>query len=206
MGILGDAEKVGYYATATVLTYDPAMYGFNGVVVPGAWNNVSINPNISWEESKQTNLAVDLGLFNKVNITAEYFINNRDNILYAPPVPTEFGLAGPLANLLSLRSQGMEFQVGYNDRKNDWYWSVDANASFSKNKVKNLAGTGPWIGSQTFTNVGYTYNLPYGYQAEGLFQSETEIANSASQELIFFREILNTKIRMEMVSSMEMIV
>ncbi|GAA4172329.1 TonB-dependent receptor [Sphingobacterium ginsenosidimutans] len=180
-GILGDAEKVGYYATATVLTYDPAMYGFNGVVVPGAWNNVSINPNISWEESKQTNLAVDLGLFNKVNITAEYFINNRDNILYAPPVPTEFGLAGPLANLLSLRSQGMEFQVGYNDRKNDWYWSVDANASFSKNKVKNLAGTGPWIGSQTFTNVGYTYNLPYGYQAEGLFQSETEIANSASQ-------------------------
>ncbi|MDF2515735.1 MAG: SusC/RagA family TonB-linked outer membrane protein [Sphingobacterium sp.] len=180
-GVLGDAEKVGYYATAAVLTYDPAMYGFNGVVVPGAWNNVSINPTISWEESKQTNFAVDMGLFNKINITAEYFVNNRDNILYAPPVPTEFGLDGPLANLLSMRSKGMEFLVAYNDRKNDWYWSVDANASFSINKVKDLAGTGPWIGSQTITDVGYTYNLPYGYQAEGLFQSDDEIKNSASQ-------------------------
>lgn len=180
-GILGDAEKVGYYATSAVLTYDPSMYGFNAVVVPGAWNNVSINPNISWEESKQTNLAVDMGLFNKVNITAEYFINNRDNILYAPPVPMEFGLTGPLANLLSMRSQGMEFQVGYNDRKGDWHWFVDANASYAKNKVKDLAGSGPWIDGTTYTNVGYTYNLPYGYQAEGLFQSEEEIQNSADQ-------------------------
>ncbi|MDR2272606.1 MAG: TonB-dependent receptor [Sphingobacterium sp.] len=186
-GILGDAEKVGYYATAAVLTYDPAMYGFNGVVVPGAWNSVAINPNISWEESKQTNLAIDVGLFKKINITAEYFINNRNKILYAPPVPSEFGLKnGPLSNLLSLRSQGMEFLVGYNDHKNDWRWSVDANASVSKNKVKDLAGTGPWIGNATYTEVGHTYNLPYGYQAVGLFQSEEEIENSASQGVNVF--------------------
>lgn len=180
-GVLGDAEKVGYYATAATLTYNPAIYGFNGVVIPGAWNNVSINPNISWEESKQTNFAIDLGLLNKISLTAEYFINNRNNILYAPPVPMEFGLGGPLANLLSMESKGMEFQLDYQDRKNDWNWFINANSSFSRNKVKDLAGTGPWIGGQTFTDVGLTYNLPYGYKSIGLFQSEEEIKNSASQ-------------------------
>ncbi len=180
-GILGDAEKVGYYATAAILTYNPAIYGFNSVVVPGAWNNVSINPNISWEESIQSNFAIDLGLINKINITAEYFVNNRKNILYAPPVPTEFGLGGPLANLLSMESKGMEYGIQYQDRKDDWSWFFNANSSFSKNKVKNLAGTGPWIGGQTFSDVGLTYNLPYGYQSLGLFQSEDEIKNSPSQ-------------------------
>lgn len=180
-GILGDAEKVDYYATSAILTYDPAMYGFNGVVVPGAWNNVSINPTISWEESKQTNFAIDLGLLNKINLTAEYFINKRSNILYAPPVPLEFGLGGPLANLLSMESKGMEFQLGYQDRKNDWNWFFNANTSYATNKVKDLAGTGPWIGNSTFTDVGHTYNLPYGYRAIGLFQSEEEIKSSPSQ-------------------------
>ncbi|WP_336830552.1 SusC/RagA family TonB-linked outer membrane protein [Sphingobacterium multivorum] len=180
-GILGDAEKVDYYATSAILTYDPAMYGFNGVVVPGALNNVSINPTISWEESKQTNFAIDLGLLNKINFTAEYFINKRSNILYAPPVPLEFGLGGPLANLLSMESKGMEFQLGYQDRKNDWNWFFNANTSYATNKVKDLAGTGPWIGNSTFTDVGHTYNLPYGYRAIGLFKSEEEIKNSPSQ-------------------------
>ncbi len=180
-GILGDAEKVGYYATSAILTYNPAMYGLNGVVVPGAWNNVSINPTISWEESKQTNFAIDLGLLNKINFTAEYFINNRNNILYAPPVPLEFGLGGPLTNLLSMESKGMEFQLGYQDRKNDWNWFFNANTSYATNKVKDLAGTGPWIGNSTFTDVGHTYNLPYGYRAIGLFQSEEEIKSSPSQ-------------------------
>jgi TonB-linked SusC/RagA family outer membrane protein len=185
-GILGDAEKVGNYATAAILTYNPAMYGFNGVVVPGAWNNVAINPNISWEESKQSNFGVDLGLVNKINLSVEYFINDRDKILYAPPVPSEFGLTGPLDNLLKLRSSGLEVLVGYRDQKNDWSWGVDFNTSFSNNKVKDLAGTGPWIGGQTYSQEGYTFNLPYGYQAIGLFQSEDEIKKSASQGVNIF--------------------
>lgn len=180
-GILGDAEKVSYYATAAVLNYDPAKYGFNGIVVPGAWNNKSINPNISWEESKQTNFGLDVGIAKKINLGVDYFINNRDKILYAPPVPTEFGLDGPFDNLLKLRSSGLEVLLGYRDQKNDWNWAVDFNTSYSINKVKDLAGTGPWIGSETYSEVGYSLNLPYGYQAVGLFQSEDEIKNSASQ-------------------------
>lgn len=178
---MGDAEKVGYYATAAVLTYDPAMYGFNGVLVPGAWNNVAINPEISWERSEQSNFGVDMGVTNKINLSLDYFNNNRSQILYAPPVPAEFGLAGPYNNLLKMRSYGVEALASYTDSKQNWSWGADFNTSFARNKVKDLAGTGPWIEGDSYTEEGQAYSLPFGYQAVGLFQSADEVANSADQ-------------------------
>ncbi len=131
-GVLGDAEKIGYYATSTVLAYNPSMYAFNGALVAGAWNNVAVNKNLHWEESKQANVAVDLGLLNnRFNLTAEYFINNRDHILYASPVPTEFGLPAPVTNLLKMESRGLELLASYKDRQGDWGWGADLTFNFS---------------------------------------------------------------------------
>lgn len=181
-GILGDAEKVGYYATAQVLTYNPSMYGFNGNVVPGAYNNVAVNPNISWEQAKQTNIGIDLSfLQQRIHVNAEYFINDRDKILYAPPAPTEFGLTAPLSNLLRLRNSGFELSAGYQDRANDYRWSFDANMSYARNEVMDLAGTGPWIEGNSITDVGMQLGLPYGLQAIGLFENDADVENSPDQ-------------------------
>ena len=73
MGSLGDSEKVGYYATAQVLSYDPKIYTFNDKLVGGAFNNVAINPNITWEKAKVSNLGVDLGwLEQRIKLSADY--------------------------------------------------------------------------------------------------------------------------------------
>lgn len=85
-GVLGDAEKVGYYPTAQILSYDPKIYTFNDKLVGGAYNNIAVNQNITWEESKYTNIGLDFGLFDqRIKLSADYFINMRDNILYRPP-------------------------------------------------------------------------------------------------------------------------
>lgn len=65
-GILGDAEKVGYYATAQVLSYDPKIYTFNDKLVGGAYNNVAINPNITWEKRKLVTSVLTLDGWNSV--------------------------------------------------------------------------------------------------------------------------------------------
>ncbi|MCX2453826.1 TonB-dependent receptor [Pedobacter sp. PLR] len=180
-GILGDAEKVGYYPTAEVLTYNSTIYGFNGVAVPGAYNGVSVNKNITWEQSKQTNLGLDVMLLGqRLGISVDYFINKRDNILNNPPVSAEFGLPAPFSNLLKMDSKGWEFLLNYKDRSGEFNWGVDFNTSFSKNKVIDLAGKGPQIGN-TYTDEGLQYQLPYGLKALGLFQSAEEIKNSPNQ-------------------------
>ena len=181
-GVLGDAEKVGYYPTAQVLSYNPKAYAFNGSLVGGAYSGIAINRNISWEESQQTNIGLDFGIFNqKIKFTADYFINNRNNILYSAPVPSEFGLSAPFSNLLKMRSSGAEFIVSYDDRSNDFSWRLDVNTSFSKNKVLEMGSSERWIEGNAVTYLNDRYQLPFGYEAEGLFQSEEDIKNHAKQ-------------------------
>ncbi len=182
-GILGDAEKVGYYPTAQILSYDPKIYAFNDKLVGGAYNNIAVNPNITWEESKYTNFGLDFGVLDqRIKLSADYFINLRDNILYRPPVPSEFGLNAPYSNMLKMKNQGMDIIASYQDSKGDFRWSVDVNLSYSKNKVLEMGDSKRWIeDNNKVTYLNDRYQLPYGYEAIGLFQSEEEIAGSPDQ-------------------------
>lgn len=182
-GILGDAEKVGYYPTAQILSYDPKIYAFNDKLVGGAYNNIAVNPNITWEESKYTNFGLDFGVLDqRIKLSADYFINLRDNILYRPPVPSEFGLNAPYSNMLKMKNQGMDIMASYQDSKGDFRWGVDVNLSYSKNKVLEMGDSERWIeDNNKVTYLNDRYQLPYGYEAIGLFQSEEEIAGSPDQ-------------------------
>lgn len=181
-GVLGDAEKVGYYPTAQILSYNPKIYAFNDKLVGGAYNNIVVNQNITWEESKYTNIGLDFGLFDqRIKLSADYFINMRDNILYRPPVPSEFGLNAPYSNLLKMKNQGMDIMAGYQDGNGDFHWGIDVNLSYSKNKVLEMGDSERWIENNTVTYLNDRYQLPFGYEAIGLFQSEEEIANSPNQ-------------------------
>lgn len=185
-GVLGDAEKVGYYATAAILDFEPNIYGFNNAIVPGAYTSVAVNKDLSWEEAKLGNIGLDAGfLDNKVGFTIDYFVNNRDKILYQAPVSMEFGLQAPYTNLLGMQSRGLEALVYYKDSQGGFNWGITANASYAKNKVSNMAGTGPWIetadANTYYTSQGAQYRLPYGLQAIGLFQNADEIAKSPDQ-------------------------
>lgn len=182
-GILGDAEKVGYYPTAQILSYDPKIYAFNDKLVGGAYNNIAVNPNITWEESKYTNFGLDFGILDqRIKLSADYFINLRDNILYRPPVPSEFGLNAPYSNMLKMKNQGMDIMASYQDSKGDFRWGADVNLSYSKNKVLEMGDSERWIeDNNKVTYLNDRYQLPYGYEAIGLFQSEEEIAGSPDQ-------------------------
>ena len=181
-GTLGDADKVGYYPTAQVLDYNPKIYTFNGKLAGGAYNNVAINENITWEVSQMGDIGIDLGLLDQhIRLSVDYFNNLRHHILYRPPVPSEFGLSAPVSNLLRMRNQGMDLSASYNDSRNFFTWGIDLNASFSKNKVLEMGESDKWIEGNSVTYLNGQYQLPYGYEAEGLFQNEQEIKEHAKQ-------------------------
>lgn len=80
-----------------------------------------------------------------------------------------------------MRSSGAEFIVSYDDRSNDFSWGLDVNTSFSKNKVLEMGSSERWIEGNSVTYLNDRYQLPFGYEAEGLFQSEDDIKNHAKQ-------------------------
>jgi TonB-linked SusC/RagA family outer membrane protein len=174
-GILGDALKIGRYETRDLLSFNYRGYAYNGTLAASAWSSASYDPNISWEKAEMTNLGIELGfLNNRILIEFEYFNNIRKDILYRATVPIEYGLSAPYINALKMRNRGMELQVGYNDSFGDWKIGADFNMNFSKNKVLDLYGTGPWISGNTFTDVGTQLQMAYGYEAIGLFQDPND--------------------------------
>jgi TonB-linked SusC/RagA family outer membrane protein len=174
-GILGDALKIGRYETRDLLSFNYRGYAYGGTLAASAWSTASYDPTISWEKAEMTNLGVELGfLENRISLEVEYFNNIRKDILYRAPVPMEYGLGAPYINALKMRNRGMEVLAGYNDSFGDWKVAADFNMSFSKNKVLDLYGTGPWISGNTFTDVGTQLQMAYGYEAIGLFQDPND--------------------------------
>ncbi|MDR0843806.1 MAG: SusC/RagA family TonB-linked outer membrane protein, partial [Tannerella sp.] len=174
-GILGDALKIGRYETRDLLSFNYRGYAYNGAIAASAWSSASYDPNISWEKAEMTNLGLDLGFWNnRIYVEFDYFNNIRKDILYRAPVPYEYGLSAPFINALKMRNRGIELIVGYNDNFGDWKVGADFNMNFSRNKVLDLYGTGPWISGNTYTDVGTQLEMPYGYEAIGLFQNPND--------------------------------
>lgn len=181
-GILGDAMKIGRYETRNLLSFNSKAYAFDGSLVGGAWSAASFKEDISWEKAKMTNVGIDMGVWNNhIEIVFEYFNNVRDDILYRAPVPAEYGLSAPVINALKMKNHGIEGIFAFKDKIKDFEYSFDFNFNYSKNEVLDLYGSGPWVGSNTFTDEGTQLNMAYGLESIGLFQDEQDVENSADQ-------------------------
>src|SRR3546814_13231814 len=69
------------------------------------------NFDITWETAYKTNLALEVGLFDKVQIMADFFREHRKNILmHRQDIPSTMGLSAPIsANLGEIgRESGRE--------------------------------------------------------------------------------------------------
>lgn len=156
------------------------FYSLNGI-------SISRYPNdqISWETAKMTNIGLEVGLFNKINIQWDYFQEKRTNVLMdRSQVPATLGLQAPLrANVGEASSDGFEASIDYNESFDNGLWlSARGNFTYATSKFDvyeelDYTGAGlPWK-----SRIGNSLNQPYGYIAERLFIDEADIANSPLQ-------------------------
>ena len=75
------------------------------------------NPNFTWEVARNTNIGIDTKLFNRINLTLEWFNNQRDRILIQQQgsTPDSSGIASllPPTNFGSMTNSGYEFNIAY---------------------------------------------------------------------------------------------
>jgi len=152
-------------------------------------NGVSIdryaNDQITWEKATMMNLGVELGLFGKVDLQADYFTEYRSNILMdRAQIPATMGLQAPIrANVGEASSKGFEFTIDYrDDLTSDLFISARANFSYATSQYEVYeeldyvtAGL-PWR-----SRIGLNLSQPWGYIAERLFIDDADIANSPLQ-------------------------
>lgn len=170
-----------YYPTIPTLQAGQD-YSFNNSVAGGVANLAGSNSAIKWETTESLGVGFDAALFNnKVFFSADYFVRNTSDILMTLPISAPFGLTSPQQNAGRVDNNGFEFLLGYKDRKGDFSYGAALNASFIKNKVTDLKGTGPYITPPTFLQEGYPVTSFYGYEVIGIFKTADEVSKHAVQ-------------------------
>ncbi|TZF82819.1 TonB-dependent receptor [Pedobacter sp. BS3] len=157
---------------------DPgAMYTQNGVAI-----SRYANSNITWETSAQKNLALEVGLFDKLNINAEYFYQNRKNILMTRgSIPLEAGFTAPImANVGQATGKGVDISLDYKEYFQNSLWlSALGNFTYATSKYKVYEE--PRYAEAYRYHVGNAIYQNYGYIAEQLFVDDDEVLNSPRQ-------------------------
>jgi TonB-dependent starch-binding outer membrane protein SusC len=141
------------------------------------------NPDLRWEQSVQTDFALDLALLNnKITLTADYFIKNTEGLLLETSVLASEG-EGITVNAGEIQNKGIELELGFRNHVGRFNYDIGINGSYLHNEVTSLNDTtykklaGANIMGETVTNfqVGYPVWYLYGFKTGGVFQNWEDI-------------------------------
>lgn len=159
-----------------------AQFGINN---QNQLNGVTIrsyaNSNITWETSRQTNLAAEVTLLKNLNIIAEVYKNHRYDILRERNIPATEGFEAPVStNLGVVDSKGLDLSADYKQTFDNSLWAaVRGNFTYSTNKYTYIEE--PNYAESWRHFIGQPISRGFGYIAERLFVDDQEAKNSPSQ-------------------------
>ncbi len=193
-GIIGN-DKIPSFGFVSLLTGE-GTYVFNNQLQYGIALGAISNPEIRWEKNINFNGGIDATLFDrKLNITADYFYKKTEDLLVNPQVSGILGVAGPgaagpVVNAGTVENRGVEFSIGYSDEiSDDFKFNLNYNVTrldnevlFVGNSTGVLEGGSFGIGQDPPSRMeaGFPIGYFYGYQTDGIFQTQAEINSSPS--------------------------
>lgn len=183
-GINGN-DKIGDFRfVSTIGGFRNYTFGVDESLINGSTPNALANPDLRWEETRQTNIGFDARVFKDFTLTFDWFIKKTSGMLLDVAVPGYVGNAGPVGNIASMENKGIEFELGYLKKIGSVTLDVSGNLSHFKNVVTDLGPDKEYIVGQTFspqaleitrTSVGEPFGYFFGYQTDGIFQNQEEV-------------------------------
>ncbi|MGV3459264.1 MAG: SusC/RagA family TonB-linked outer membrane protein [Flavobacterium sp.] len=193
-GLMGN-DLIGSYLYQSRLSGE-GTYVFDGQLVNGVAPGVLPTYDVRWEEAQKFDVGLDLRLFNdKLEITADYFHDKRADLLIPGiPVTAITGIAGPGAGYPTLNAgdvvnKGFELGLNYKGKSGDFGYNINYNVSFINNEVtyikdNNILQGGAFgVGQPAITRmeVGQPLGYFYGYEMDGIFQTQADVEAHPSQ-------------------------
>ena len=191
-GVSGN-DQIPNFAYRALLNGE-GVYVFDDLITQGAAIGRPANPDLKWETTRQLNVGLDLTWLKVINFTTNYFIKNTNDLLFQPDVSALLGSYGPggyppIINAGDVSNKGWEFEVAYqSDRKNLLQTNLNFNLTTINNKVVSvpegieyIPGAAFSVGGDVATRFeeGYEIGYFFGYQTEGVFQTQEQIDNAA---------------------------
>ena len=137
------------------------------------------NLNSTWEKPTKQNLGIEIGLWNKLDITLDLFDEKRKDILMEPQT-TSFitGAKFNALNIGSTKNHGFELELHYNDKiGSDFRYHVGFTLASSENRV--VFRDDPVNGPNHLKEAGKPIGHQNRYLAVGNYETIDDVFNNA---------------------------
>lgn len=170
-------------------SYDIAGTNGGSTLPSGFKRNQIGNDDIKWETTTQTDLGLDFAfLGNTLYGNFDwYFKKTKDILVYMPGIAVMGEGSSQWINAGEMENRGFEFNIGYRNKTNfGLKYDLTANISSYRNKITALpttvAANGTFGGNGVKSVIGHPMGAQVGYVCDGIFKSQEEIDNHATQE------------------------
>ena len=203
-GVTGNQSGIGEYKSAMLMGTGGGAY-FDSE--SNSWKQsygVTQNPNpdLKWESTAQTNVGVDMFLFNRLNLTFDWYLKKTSDLLYTYQVPNPpYLYSSILANVGDLTNKGVELTLGANlINHKDFTWDANLTLAHNKQTIDKLSNqvhqtdrilSGSLQGilgmSNRYSQVieeGYPVGTFYGPHCEGIVDGKFVLANDGEDEIL----------------------
>lgn len=172
-----------YYPYVSSMGTGQSPYMFNDSRIPYVSAAGLVSPSLTWESVTSQNLGIDLTMLrSRLDMSIDLYTRDTKDMLMNVSYPVLLGTGAPKQNAADLRTKGWELSLTWRDKiKSDWKYDVTlalADAQATITKFENPSNALP-SGSRYY--VGQKLGEIWGYETEGIFQTDDEVANHANQ-------------------------
>lgn len=159
--------------------YGPGLITFQGQST--MMTSTLPNPDLTWEETDQYDLGLDLNLFNyRLGITADYYYRYTDKLLYQKTIPGNYtGFRTQMDNLCAIVNQGIELTVNADIIRTDKFkWNISVNIARNWNRLDKSQNNHPIYPPFSFSNisiVGKELNRIFVLDDRGFYKNQEEV-------------------------------
>lgn len=172
-----------YFRNGTASSNNPSAansgysFGTTPTTYPGIYEGSLGNLDVTWEKEDKLDIGFDLNMFKgKLKITADYFNNNRYDILTTrQSVPYTLGVGLPPINLGKVNNRGFDGEIGYEQRIKEFTMGLRITYTYAKNKIifqDEAQPAFPWL-----AKTGNPIGQYFGWTWIG-FYTEADIADN----------------------------
>jgi TonB-linked SusC/RagA family outer membrane protein len=184
-------QGISPYQTLARLYSEPGDWGpdypYNGISPTNTGFAIGglANPNLKWETTAQTNLGLDLSMFNgRLTSTIDVYKKVTEDLLMPRELPGYVGVSSVVDNIGSIENKGLEILIGGDPIVGNLRWNTSFNLTANRNKVLDL-GTderlsysasfgGYSLGEFMILEVGEPFGTMRGWQFLGIWGTDEE--------------------------------
>lgn len=173
-----------FYPYVASMGTGQSPYMFASSAIPFVSAAGLVSPSLTWETVVSKNIGLDLtALRGRFDFSFDAYTRDTKDMLMNVSFPDILGTAAPKQNAADLRTTGWEASLNWKDKfKGNWDYNFGlALSDWTATITKFDNPTGALPNGSSIFYVGQKLGEIWGYETQGIFQSEEEVKAAANQ-------------------------